>query len=180
MDDESFLRPHEIITNSDGAQKGFFVADFGCGHGYLTVPLARAVGTEGAVYAVDIRKEALSVVSSRAKRLGLPQVHVILGDLEKELGSYIGDHVCYTVFCVNLLFQIKNHGNVFKEARRVLKDNGRLVVVDWEDTSTPYCPSREQRINKESIIEAAKGFGFSKHASISAGKYHWGLLFLLK
>jgi tRNA A58 N-methylase Trm61 len=39
---------------------GQTVADIGCGDGFCTIPLARAVGSGGKVLAIDIDEKALS------------------------------------------------------------------------------------------------------------------------
>jgi SAM-dependent methyltransferase len=59
-------REREAEENPDLAmrlirvQRGSAVADLGAGSGYFTVRLARAVGTEGKVYAVDIQQGMLT------------------------------------------------------------------------------------------------------------------------
>jgi ubiquinone/menaquinone biosynthesis C-methylase UbiE len=47
------------------------VADVGCGMGHFTLGLARAVGPEGRVLAVDLQARQLAVVERRARRAGV-------------------------------------------------------------------------------------------------------------
>ncbi len=61
--------PEEIIKPYVG--KGSTVLDLGCGMGYFTIPLARLVGEEGQVIALDIQEQMLSALRRRAKRAGL-------------------------------------------------------------------------------------------------------------
>jgi len=50
---------------------GGTVADIGCGMGYFTVPLARLVGPEGRVLAIDLQEKMLAGVRRRAARAGV-------------------------------------------------------------------------------------------------------------
>src|SRR5262245_12164845 len=50
---------------------GMRVADLGSGSGVFTIPFARAVGSAGKVYAIDIDKGLLAIVADKAKAGGL-------------------------------------------------------------------------------------------------------------
>lgn len=52
---------------------GGTVLELGPGMGFFTLPLARAVGSEGRVIAVDIQERMLRSLRSRAKRAGLSE-----------------------------------------------------------------------------------------------------------
>ena len=51
--------------------EGDLVADLGCGMGYFSLPLARLVGDDGKVTAVDLQPQMLDGVKRRADRAGL-------------------------------------------------------------------------------------------------------------
>ncbi len=51
---KSLLSPPEKVLNEAGIRKGSVVVDYGCGPGRYTIPVARMVGKEGRVYAIDI------------------------------------------------------------------------------------------------------------------------------
>jgi ubiquinone/menaquinone biosynthesis C-methylase UbiE len=52
---------------------GMTVADIGCGMGFYTVELARLVGNEGRVIAVDLQQQMLERARRKATRLGLSE-----------------------------------------------------------------------------------------------------------
>lgn len=62
-----------------GIKNGKRVADIGAGGGWLSVRLARAVGTKGVVYAQEILPKYTDYISQRAKREGFSNVQTILG-----------------------------------------------------------------------------------------------------
>jgi ubiquinone/menaquinone biosynthesis C-methylase UbiE len=60
-----------------GVQPGQRVLDAGCGPGRLTLPLARAVGAQGEVVALDVQPEMLARVTRRAAAAGLANVRTL-------------------------------------------------------------------------------------------------------
>ena len=62
-----------------GIKNGKRVADIGAGGGWLSVRLARAVGTKGVVYAQEILPKYTDYISARAKREGFSNIQTILG-----------------------------------------------------------------------------------------------------
>ena len=52
------------------AKKGQMVADLGCRRGFYTLVLAKAVGPEGKVYAVDLNKKCIQTLQGRADEAG--------------------------------------------------------------------------------------------------------------
>ncbi len=68
-------RVMDILQIKEGSR----VADIGAGSGWFTVRAARRVGATGAVYAVEINREYLEHIKSRAAREGLANVRGVLG-----------------------------------------------------------------------------------------------------
>src|SRR5688572_24434 len=60
-------------------QRGSTVADLGAGSGYFTTRLARAVGTNGKVYAVDIQQGMLDLLQKTVARERLANIVPVLG-----------------------------------------------------------------------------------------------------
>ncbi|MCR4411637.1 MAG: class I SAM-dependent methyltransferase [Thermoguttaceae bacterium] len=50
---------------------GMTVLDVGCGMGFFSIAMARLVGPEGTVLAVDLQPQMLEVLARRAKKAGL-------------------------------------------------------------------------------------------------------------
>src|SRR5680860_1111574 len=78
------------IINKIAVEERQKIAELGCGNfGFFTFPLARLVGKNGTVYAVDIMKSALNEVQTRAKENNLPQIIPIWSNLEIFKGTKI-------------------------------------------------------------------------------------------
>ncbi len=148
-------------------------ADFGCGSGGWTIPLAEILD-KGRVFAVDIQEEALSALSSETKISGVSNIKTILADAEEGVRE-IKDNSCDFVLMTDLLFQVDKPEKVFAEAKRVLLPGGRLFAVEWNPAS-PIGP-QEGKLSPEKVEELAKSEGLEKLKEVSAGDYHFALLF---
>src|ERR1700730_14574011 len=60
-------------------KRGQVVCDMGCGNGFYTLQLAKLVGEQGRVLAVDIQSEMLHMVSERAKESQINNIQLIQG-----------------------------------------------------------------------------------------------------
>jgi len=178
-----FMNPEKILLQI-GLKEGITVADFGCGHGYFTIPAGKIIGGEGKVYAVDVLTECLEAIHSRAKLEGVINILTMRGNLEKLGGSGIKDGVVDLVLLHNVLFQSEKKADILKEADRVLKSGGNLVVIDWlpiaESTggTSFFGPQEGWRISAEEAKKITQEEGLAFDRSLDAGEYHYGLIFI--
>jgi ArsR family transcriptional regulator len=98
------------------------VGDLGCGTGQATATLAPVVGR---VIAVDGSGEMLAAARRRLR--SLPNVDIRRGDLE---ALPIEDATLDAAVAVLVLHHIAEPAAVLREAARVLKPNGRLLIAD--------------------------------------------------
>ncbi len=174
---ETFLQPQRVVAGL-GLKAGDQAADFGAGHGYFTIPLARAVGTEGKVYALDIQKHALDVIRAKVQLEHLLNIDYIWADLEAPRGSRLKDAWCEAVIIANILFQAAEKDALFQEAYRILAAGGRLIVVEWNETpENTIGPRPEVRVGKARALELATNAGFEFEKECEAGSRHYCILF---
>jgi ubiquinone/menaquinone biosynthesis C-methylase UbiE len=168
------LNPTEILKKV-GVSEGMKVADMGCGSsGHFVFPAAHMVGEKGKVYAVDILKSALAGIESRRKMEGLTNIEEIWSDIEIYKGTKIADGSIDIVLLVNN--QPKEA--MLKESARLVKNGGKLVIVDWEKIAAPFGPPTKDRIDKEETKKQVEGLGLKFEEEFKAGPYHFGLVFV--
>ena len=92
-------------------------------------PLARELKA-GMVYAIDVLEEAISALNGKISAQQIFNIKTMLGDVEK--GVKIKDAYFDLVLMTNLLFQVDDKHFVLEEAKRVLKPNGMVLVIDWK------------------------------------------------
>lgn len=153
------------------------VAELGCGNfGFFVFPMARLVGKEGRVYAVDILKTTLADISHEAKKENLPQIIPIWSNLEIFKAAKIESSSLDAALLVNILHQSDKKVEILREAIRLLKRNGKLLIVEWKSTDSPLGPPPDKRINLVSLKNAVPKVGLEIIEEFPAGPYHFGLV----
>ena len=114
-----------------GIKPGDSVLEVGCGTGTLTLAAKAQVGSMGKVYGIDIAPEMLAVARRKAARQNLD---IVFGPGRIEDIPF-PDSQFDAVLCSFMIHHFPDD-NVrqkgFAEVQRVLKPNGRLLIVDLE------------------------------------------------
>lgn len=152
-------------------------AELGCGNfGFFVFPLAKLVGRKGRVYAVDVVKATLEEVKNRAIRENLPQIFVVWSNLEIFKATKIETNSLDSALLVNVLYQSDKRTEIIREAIRLLKRGGRLLIVEWKSVSLPLGPMPDKRVKLDSLKAAAPKLGLEIKEEFEAGPYHYGLI----
>jgi ubiquinone/menaquinone biosynthesis C-methylase UbiE len=114
-----------------GIMRGQAVLDFGCGYGAYTIPVARIVGAQGRVYALDKDKEALDGLMQKAGSAGLKNIERMetSGKLEIELADESVDAVLlFDVFHSYYFPQADDRRRLLSEIHRIMKPTAFVSV----------------------------------------------------
>lgn len=178
QDMHEIAKPEKFLDELGVIKPGVRVADFGCGAGYFAVPIARRIGSEGVLWAIDIMQSALNVVKSKARREGLFNIRYARNDLEQEGGSGLADGAADVVFVGQILYQADEKTAIMKEAFRVLRQAGKLVMLEWLPAGTgKFGPPEAARLAPYAAKRFAQDAGFGFVREIPAGKFHYSFLF---
>jgi len=153
------------------------VVDFGAGSGSYAIEAAKIVAPNGRVYAIDIRKEPLDRLRADARDSGLSNIEIIWGDIEQAGGAKLADQLAEVVIISNVLFQARSMYTVALEAKRVLKQGGRIMVIDWNESVGGLGPLPSEIIPAEEVKKSFGSAGLSFVSEFPAGDHHYGLIF---
>lgn len=173
----AFTNPEENIK-ALGVYEGMIIADLGAGTGAYTLPLAEKVGETGRVYAIEVQKDFLTNIKSSAEARGLKNVELLWGDIERLGGTKIKDGACDAVVVSNVLFQAEDKPGLFREASRILKTGGKLLLIDWSDSFNNLGPAPKMVVTKDMARSLGEAGGFVLKNEIPAGEHHYGLIML--
>ena len=79
---------------------------------------------------------------------------------------------------INTLHQSHKRAEILRESVRLLKKNGKLVIVEWKNIAAPLGPPLTERVKKELIDNGAKKLGLQAEEEFEAGQYHYGLIYI--
>ncbi len=170
-----FINPSLVIAQT-GLVKGGVVADLGCGSGFYVLPAAQMVGAEGVVYGVDVQAAKLEATSSIAKQMGYKNVKIVHADLSKPLLE-LEEHSCDLVVIGNILHEISVPDKLLANAYRLLKPEGKILVVEWKKEGTPFGPAIDRRISQQQLEVMLMRAGLRKEQDLEADGYHYAVLF---
>lgn len=111
----------EILAPHPGER----ILEVGPGTGYYSLEVAWAVSPDGTLDVLDLQQEMLDRIGEKARESGIPNIVATRGDardLPYPDGSFDA------VFMVAVLGEVPDRGAVLREARRVLRPGGRLVI----------------------------------------------------
>ncbi len=151
--------PEKVL--SDYIRPGMKVLEPGCAMGFFTVPMARMVGNDGMIYAIDIQEKMLKVLKKRLGRMNLLKRVSIRrsssGSISAgDLSGQIDLAVVYAVF-----HEVGNRETFIKEVFNTLKPGGRLLFRE------PGVVSKERVMEEIELIKSA-GFRAANDSGFSS------------
>jgi len=136
---------------------GQTVCDMGCGNGFYTLQLARLVGPQGLVYAVDIQPEMLQMLAHNAAEAGLTNIRPVLGTpIDPRLPVAAID----MMLCVDVYHEFSHPEAMLAKIRESLAPDGQMVLVEFrgEDAEVPIKPLH--KMTKQQVRTELEPAGF--------------------
>lgn len=175
MSEQSFIRPEEFWRTL-GLRAGQTVVHLGSGPGFYLIPAAKMVGAKGKIIGVDIQAPLLAEAESRAARAGVSDiVHTVRANLENDRSSTLPPDSADWVLVANVLHQ-SAPAQVLTEAARIVKEDGKVVVVEWNVAASPLGPPNHVRVPQSDAVEAAAQVGLKLAREFTPSPYHYGLI----
>jgi len=142
--------------------------DIGAGTGLFALLFANKI-KRGKVYACDISEEMITWMNDNipAEMKGIV-IPVKMEETSVPLAYGIAD----LVYMINLHHELEQPLRLLKEAHRLLKKDGKLMIIDWKKEETPEGPPFEIRITAETIQSQMSESGFSDSEKYTVLPYH--------
>lgn len=151
------------------------VADLGAGTGFYSIPAAQ-IAERGKVYAVEISKDFLQTMTNKIKEAKLENIECLWGDVERPGGTKLADSSMDKVIVSNIFFQVEDKSAFIEELKRILKNKGEVLFIDWAEASP--LARKGSIVPKGRAREMFEKAGFALEREIDAGEHHYGMIFI--
>ncbi|MFI5181519.1 MAG: class I SAM-dependent methyltransferase [Thermoanaerobaculia bacterium] len=143
-----FQNPRRLV--GPYLRQGMTVLDVGCGPGFFVVEIADLVGPSGRVIAADLQPEMLDRLRAKIRGTALERRITLHPCQPGRLGAP-GPVDFVLAFWV--LHELPDQGAFFREAREILAQEGRMLLVEP--------PLHVSRCEFEATIRLAESEGFA-------------------
>lgn len=167
------LRIEEVIGRL-GLKPADVVADLGAGAGVFSIPLARAVGPTGKVYAVEIDQKLVDHINRKASDQKVPNVTAILSTFtDPALASADVD----VAFFHDVVHHIEDRPGYLKQMARYLKPTGRFAIVELDAKTGAHRDDPKLQVTKDQLKSWLSDLGFVQTAEYPLGPAKWYVVY---
>jgi ubiquinone/menaquinone biosynthesis C-methylase UbiE len=147
--------------------------DIGAGTGYITSEVAGIAGKGVIIHALDI--EPLMVKEMEET---IPVGSSIKAMLMKKDILPFSDNSIDGVWMTTLYHELDSPRPLLAEIKRVLRPQGRLLVIDWDkkEEASKQGPPLGHRVDTQTAIMQIKEAGFNNVNSQPGFTFHYGIL----
>ena len=159
-------------------KKGITFLDLACGWGTYSLAVAKIIGRDGRVYAVDLWQEGISSLKSKAAAKGIQNITALVSDVSHHipvekvsidvgllatvLHDFVGEHV---------------ERGVLKEISRVIKPEGTLAILEYKKNDGPPGPPKSVRLSPKEVDKLLSPYGFKQRRVTGVGPNHYLQIF---
>lgn len=162
------MPPDEILLKFKIEDDGKLL-DIGCGIGYFTVPAAKIL-KNNKVIGIDIIPEIIGIAKEKAHGISNIQFRT-----SEEYNFPVENNSIKYVLISNVLHEVEDRKRYFNEIKRVLKEDGYLLIIDWEKRQMELGPPVHERISKDEMLELCDNAGFTLVEVVEINTNHYGL-----
>ena len=136
-----------MLANMD-LKTGMTVCDMGCGNGFYSLQMAKMIGPEGIVLAVDIQPQMLYLMRQRMNKAGIDNIAPILGSFHN---PHLPRNTIDVILMVDVYHEFSHPEHMLRAMRNSLKD-----------PKVPIKPLHKMSKKKIMVEYKANGFKLAK------------------
>lgn len=166
----SELDPKNTLLKA-GFQDGQTLCDIGAGTGIFSFPAAKI--SNNTIYAIEISDEMIALLSNRA--IENKTKNIIVNKINaNELP--LDNNSCDMALLVTVFHELNDKDAMLKEIKRILKESGKLLLIEFYKKQTPLGPPLEHRIAEEIVEKTFTSNGFKLSNKFSLGDNLYSLI----
>lgn len=120
-----FQNPEKILHGFLGP--GFNILDIGPGRGYFSIPMAKMVGPQGRIFALDIQNKMLETLKKRALKENVNNriICKLISGTDFKLKTEIDFALAFW-----MVHEVPNKKDLLESIHACLKTNGKLLITE--------------------------------------------------
>jgi len=162
-----YLNP-DVIWGKIRLADADVLIDIGAGTGLFAMLFGKKIKS-GKVYACDISEVMIAWMNDN---IPAEMKGIVIPVKMEENSVPLADGIADLVYMINLHHELEQPLKLLKEALRLLKKDGKLMIIDWKKEVTPEGPPLEIRITEEAIQAQMSESGFSDTDKYTVLPYH--------
>ena len=171
---DQWQRPDDIVAALSLAP-GMSVADIGAGTGYFSRRLATAVGSNGAVFVVEVEPNLVAHLRDRAEKEKTPNVVPVLASADNpRLPPASIDLALF----VDAYHHVDGRMAYLRVLDRSLKPGARVAIIEWKAGKRPFGPKEEDhKLPPDQVEREMREAGFESVATADLLPHQYILVF---
>jgi len=156
-DDREEQERCSLLLANLGVKPGMTVCDMGCGNGFYALQLAKMVGPNGRILAVDIQPEMLKLLKDRAAKKQITNIEPILSTTHD---PKLPERKIDLILLVDVYHEFSHPERMLAAMRRSLSPTGLIALLEYraEDPKVPIKPLH--KMTKKQIMKEFPPNGF--------------------
>lgn len=150
------MRP-EVMWDALGSPNPRVIVEIGAGTGLFAERFA-ALAPEATVYGVDTEEPMIEWMREHRDSVSEGRLVPVLSE---ETTVPLDDEIADLVTMLNLHHELADPSALYREALRLLRPGGRVLVVDWAAAETPKGPPAHIRASEAQLVEMLEHAGFT-------------------
>ncbi len=165
------LDPENTLIKA-GLKEDMVLCDIGAGSGVFSFAAAQISSKD--IYALEISDDMIQLLKSRIAENNIQNLIIRKVETDK---LPLESGFCDMAIMVTVLHEIDRKESMMQEIKRILKENGKLVVIEFHKGKTPMGAPPDHRISEEAVLELGKTNGFKFMEKILLGDNFYCLIF---
>ncbi len=163
--------PPEYIRSISTIETADTMVEIGAGTAFFSIALL-PVFTPSVVYACDVSQVMLEWMKENVS----PNYPKIIPLKAEETVVPLDDGTADLVYMINLHHELEDPAATLKDAYRLLKPDGRIIIVDWKKEKMTEGPPERIRYSPEGVKDQLTDSGFSKVTIFSDLPKHFSVV----
>lgn len=132
------------------------LADIGSGTGLLIFEAYKNKGSK--IYSVEMSETMIGIQKERIAEKNIENIEIIEQNVDNSKIN-LKDESCDVVSMITVLHEIDNKDIFLKEIDRILKPDGKFLIIEFHKKETGFGPPLHERLSSEDISEICSKVG---------------------